>query len=98
MRLSCLDLGIWDIVTHSHADLHFLFHFIFTSFSSQFFLVLMSKKENCPFHRERTLLQYFRSLPRYEDVKQSSIIIDGCIGDKEFLITAIVYVYMCIIK
>jgi hypothetical protein len=43
--------------------------------------VLMRDKENCPFFKERPHQIFFLSMPRYEKVKQSALIIDGCIGN-----------------
>ena len=40
---------------------------------------LMTTKENCPFARRRTHWQFFNSLPRPEDVRPETLIVDGCI-------------------
>jgi hypothetical protein len=42
--------------------------------------ITMAEKENCPSTRRRPHWIYFLSLPKMSDVKEHSIIIDGCIS------------------
>jgi hypothetical protein len=42
-------------------------------------VVKMTEKENCPYARRRPHWNFLQSLPRYESVNASSLIIDGCI-------------------
>lgn len=41
--------------------------------------IAMAEKENCPYVRRRSHWVFFQSLPRYEEVQEDSLIIDGCI-------------------